>query len=91
MACSPTRRSTATNDGKDDFDLRFPEFGRRTYRPPTGGAVIFSCALLHEATPVTRGERYAFLPFFYNEDAARIRVENEQFLARRPRCRPESR
>ena len=34
-------------------DLRFPEFGPRTYRPPTGGAVVFSCALQHEATPVT--------------------------------------
>ncbi|MCR5878152.1 2OG-Fe(II) oxygenase [Phenylobacterium sp. J367] len=36
-------------------DLRFPEFGTRTYRPPTGGAVVFSCSLLHEATPVVRG------------------------------------
>jgi predicted 2-oxoglutarate/Fe(II)-dependent dioxygenase YbiX len=44
-------------------DLRFPEYGARTYRAPTGGAVVFSCSLLHEATPVTRGERYAFLPF----------------------------
>jgi predicted 2-oxoglutarate/Fe(II)-dependent dioxygenase YbiX len=60
----------------DGGDLRFPEFGRRTYRPPTGGAVIFSCSLVHEATPVTRGTRYAFLPFFYNEDGARIRQAN---------------
>ena len=48
-------------------DLRFPEFGRRTYRPPTGGAVVFACGLQHEATPVTRGRRYAFLPFLYDE------------------------
>ena len=34
-------------------ELRFPEFGPRTYRPPTGGAVVFSCSLLHEAPPVT--------------------------------------
>jgi predicted 2-oxoglutarate/Fe(II)-dependent dioxygenase YbiX len=54
-------------------DLRFPEFGSRTYRPPTGGAVIFSCTLLHEATPVTKGTRYAFLPFFYDDAAAKIR------------------
>ena len=40
-------------------DLRFPEFGGRTYRPPTGGAVVFSCSLLHEATPVTKGRRSA--------------------------------
>jgi len=57
-------------------DLRFPEFGTRTYRPPTGGAVVFSCALLHEATPVTRGVRFAYLPFFYDDDGARLREAN---------------
>jgi len=61
-------------------DLRFPEFGSRTYRPPTGGAVVFSCSLLHEATTVTRGTRYAFLPFLYNEEAAKIREQNNAFL-----------
>lgn len=61
-------------------DLRFPEFGRRTYRPPTGGAVIFSCALLHEATPVTQGSRFAFLPFFYDDAAAAIRQQSQSFL-----------
>ncbi|MGQ3016872.1 2OG-Fe(II) oxygenase [Phenylobacterium sp.] len=55
-------------------DLRFPEFGTRTYRPPTGGAVIFSCSLLHEATPVTQGRRYCFLPFFYDEAGAQVRA-----------------
>ncbi len=62
-------------------DLRFAEFGPRTYRPPTGGAVVFCCSLLHEATPVTRGRRYAFLPFLYDEAGARIRAENLQFVA----------
>lgn len=61
-------------------DLRFPEFGPRTYRAPTGGAVVFSCAMLHEATPVTAGERYAFLPFFYDEQAARQREQNAHSL-----------
>jgi len=61
-------------------DLRFAEFGKRTYRPPTGGAVIFSCSLLHEATPVTRGTRYAFLPFFYDDAAAKIREENARYI-----------
>lgn len=54
-------------------DLCFPEYGRQTYRAPTGGACIFSCALMHEATPVTRGRRYAFLPFLYDEAAAQRR------------------
>jgi predicted 2-oxoglutarate/Fe(II)-dependent dioxygenase YbiX len=57
-------------------DLRFPEFGRKTYRPPTGGAVVFSCSLLHEATPVTRGARFAFLPFLYDEAGAQVRDRN---------------
>lgn len=61
-------------------DLRFPEYGARTYRPPPGGACVFSCSILHEATPVTRGERFAFLPFLYDEAAARIRAENLKFL-----------
>lgn len=65
----------------DGGDLRFPEFGNRTYRPPTGGAVIFSCSLLHEATPVTRGKRYAFLPFFFDEAAEEIRRQNLHTLA----------
>ncbi|WP_312166378.1 2OG-Fe(II) oxygenase [Phenylobacterium sp.] len=57
-------------------DLRFPEFGPKTYRPPTGGAVVFSCSLLHEATPVTKGRRYAFLPFFFDEAGEAIRQKN---------------
>jgi predicted 2-oxoglutarate/Fe(II)-dependent dioxygenase YbiX/peroxiredoxin len=61
-------------------DLRFPEFGPRTYRPPTGGAAVFCCTLQHEATPVTRGRRYAFLPFLYDEAGARVRDANLQFL-----------
>jgi predicted 2-oxoglutarate/Fe(II)-dependent dioxygenase YbiX/peroxiredoxin len=65
----------------DGGDLRFPEFGMRTYRAPTGGAVVFSCSILHEATPVTRGTRYAFLPFLYDEAGARLREENNRFLA----------
>ena len=63
-------------DEHEGGDLRFPEFGPRTYRPPTGGAVVFNCNLLHEATPVTRGRRYAFLPFFYDEAGQRIREQN---------------
>ncbi|MCQ6468240.1 2OG-Fe(II) oxygenase, partial [Vibrio parahaemolyticus] len=45
------RFAVSINLNAEDFeggDLRFPEFGRRTYRPPTGGAVVFNCSLLHE-------------------------------------------
>lgn len=73
------RFAVTINLNAEDYeggDLRFPEFGSRTYRAPTGGAVVFSCSLLHEALPVTRGKRYAFLPFLYDEAAARMREEN---------------
>lgn len=63
-------------DEYDGGDLRFPEFGPATYRAPTGGAVVFSCSMLHEATPVTRGRRYAFLPFLYDDAGARVREAN---------------
>jgi peroxiredoxin len=64
-------------------DLRFPEFGKASYRAETGGAVVFSCSLLHEATPVLRGKRYCYLPFLYDEWGARIRKENEKYLDQR--------
>ncbi|MDO9708744.1 2OG-Fe(II) oxygenase family protein [Paracraurococcus lichenis] len=72
------------NDGFEGGELWFPEFGSRRYRPPAGGAVVFSCSLLHEATPVTRGIRYAALPFLYDEAAARIRAANAGSLAPPP-------
>lgn len=68
------------NSDFDGADLRFPEFGTRTYRPPPGGAVVFSCNLLHEATPVTRGRRYATLTFLYDDAAARLREANQRFI-----------
>jgi peroxiredoxin/predicted 2-oxoglutarate/Fe(II)-dependent dioxygenase YbiX len=64
------------NDDFEGGDLRFPEFGPRTYRPPLGGATVFGCNLLHEATPVTRGERFVYVPFLYDEEGARIRRAN---------------
>jgi predicted 2-oxoglutarate/Fe(II)-dependent dioxygenase YbiX/peroxiredoxin len=77
------RRFAVTINLNSDYeggDLRFPEYGRRTYRAPPGGAVVFSCSLLHEATPVTRGKRYAFLPFLYDEAAAELREKNNAYL-----------
>ncbi|OYX36373.1 MAG: hypothetical protein B7Y99_01085 [Caulobacterales bacterium 32-69-10] len=70
------------NDDFDGGDLRFPEFGMRTHRPPAGGATVFSCSLLHEATPVTRGVRYATLPFLYDEAGAAIRQANAGAVVR---------
>ena len=35
-------------------------------------SVVFSCSLLHQALPVTKGRRFCFLPFLYDQDGARI-------------------
>lgn len=61
-------------------ELVFPEFGAARYRPTNGGACVFSCSLLHEARPVTRGKRYVFVPFLYDEAAKRVREENLRFI-----------
>jgi hypothetical protein len=67
-------------EGYDGGDLRFPEFDLRCHRPPTGGAVVFSCSLLHEVLPVTRGKRYAFLPFLFDESAEQVRQANLRYV-----------
>ena len=68
------------NGDYDGCDLMFPEFGRRTYRAPIGGAIVFSCGALHEVTPITRGRRYAFIPFLYGEEDAALRHDNNARL-----------
>jgi predicted 2-oxoglutarate/Fe(II)-dependent dioxygenase YbiX/peroxiredoxin len=60
--------------------LRFPEYGPALHTAPRGAAVVFSCSILHEATAVTRGRRFMFLPFLYDEAARRIREDNRHFL-----------
>jgi hypothetical protein len=68
------------NKDYDGCDLQFPEFGRKTYRAPVGGAVVFSCGALHQVTPITRGRRYAFLAFLYGEADAALREANNERL-----------
>jgi len=77
------RRFAVSVNLSDDFDggeVAFPEYGMRGFKPPVGGALVFSCSLLHTVTPVTRGRRYAFLPFLYDDAAARQREANNAFL-----------
>lgn len=77
------RFAVTINLNAEEFEggeLRFPEYGRRSWRAPTGGAVVFSCSLPHQALPVTAGVRYAFLPFLYDEAAARVREANNAKL-----------
>jgi predicted 2-oxoglutarate/Fe(II)-dependent dioxygenase YbiX len=68
------------SDAYEGGALTFPEYGRTVFKPPVGGAVVFSCSLLHQALPVTKGKRYAFLPFLYDDAAAKIREANNAYL-----------
>ncbi len=72
--------SILLNDDFEGGELSFPEYGPQTFRAPVGGAVVFSCSLLHTVSPVTRGQRYVFLPFLYDEAAAALREANNPFL-----------
>ncbi|MDQ7251631.1 2OG-Fe(II) oxygenase [Dongia sedimenti] len=78
------RFAVTVNLNSDEYqggELMFPEFGRCFFNPPAGGAVVFSCGgLLHQALPVTRGKRYAFLPLLYDDAAAKVREANNAFL-----------
>lgn len=82
------RRFAVSVNLNADFDggtLRFPEFGARRYKGPPGAALVFSCSLLHQVDRVTRGRRFAFLPFLYDEAAAKLRDANRGFLGVAPR------
>lgn len=77
------RRFAVSVNLNDDFEggeISFPEYGPQTFKPAPGGAVVFSCSLLHHVSRVTRGTRYAFLPFLYDDEAAKLREANNQYL-----------
>lgn len=77
------RRFAVSINLNDDFEggaLSFPEYGQQYFSPPVGGAVVFSCSLLHSVSTVTKGRRFAFLPFLYDDAAAQLRETNLRFL-----------
>lgn len=64
-----TRRfalSLNLNDGYEGGTLVFPEYGGQPYSPAAGAGVVFSCSHVHEALPVTRGERFVLLTFLHD-------------------------
>ncbi len=69
------------NDDYEGGDLVFPEFGQHRFRPPPGGACVFSCSLMHRATAVTNGRRYVFVPFLYDEAGEGVRKANLEYLS----------
>lgn len=60
------RFAVTLNLNTDEYeggDLRFPEYGPELFRPEKGAAVVFSCSMLHEVMPVTKGHRFVLLTF----------------------------
>jgi predicted 2-oxoglutarate/Fe(II)-dependent dioxygenase YbiX len=81
------RRFALSINLNDDFEggeVSFPEFSARSFKAPVGAGLIFSTSMLHRVGRVTRGRRYAFLPFLHDAAAEKLRVANLQFLARPP-------
>lgn len=57
------------NDDFEGGELVFPEYSALKVCPPAGAAAVFSCSLLHEALPVTRGRRFVLTTFFRAKDS----------------------
>lgn len=77
------RRFAVSINLNSDFEggvVSFPEYGPRGFKAPPGCAIVFPCALLHAVSQVTQGRRYAFLPFLYDDAAAKIREANDRYL-----------
>ena len=75
------RRFAVSINLNADFDggaVSFPEYNPRGIKAPPGWAVVFPANILHAVSRVTRGRRYAFLPFVYDEAGAAIR---DRYLA----------
>jgi predicted 2-oxoglutarate/Fe(II)-dependent dioxygenase YbiX len=73
------RRFAVSINLNADFDggeISFPEYGPRTFKAAPGTAVVFSASILHQVSRVTRGQRYVFLTFLFDEDAERLRQAN---------------
>jgi hypothetical protein len=73
------RRFAASINLNADFDggeISFPEYSPRSFKAAPGTAVVFSASILHQVSRVTRGRRYVFLTFLFDEEAERVRQAN---------------
>ncbi len=68
--------------------LKLPEFSPHLYAPAAGGAIVFSCSLLHTALPVTKGRRFVVVGFFWGEEEERIMQANYARLQREGKAPP---
>jgi predicted 2-oxoglutarate/Fe(II)-dependent dioxygenase YbiX len=65
---APSINLTLDAEGYEGGHLRLPEFNSHHYRCPPGAGVIFSVALLHEITPVLRGDRYVLVTHLHDDE-----------------------
>jgi 2-oxoglutarate-Fe(II)-dependent oxygenase superfamily protein len=73
------RRFAVSINLNADFDggeISFPEYSPRAFKAAPGTAVVFSASILHQVSRVTRGRRYVFLTFLFDEEAERLRQAN---------------
>ena len=73
------RRFAVSINLNADFDggeISFPEYSPRSFKAAPGTAVVFSASILHQVSRVTRGRRYVFLTFLFDEEAERVRQAN---------------
>ncbi len=73
------RRFAVSINLNADFDggeISFPEYAPRSFKAAPGAAVVFSASILHQVSRVTRGRRYVFLTFLFDEEAERVRQAN---------------
>ncbi len=73
------RRFAVSINLNTDFDggeISFPEYSPRAFKAAPGTAIVFSASILHQVSRVTRGRRYVFLTFLFDEEAERVRQAN---------------
>jgi predicted 2-oxoglutarate/Fe(II)-dependent dioxygenase YbiX len=61
-------------------EISFPEYALRSFKATPGTAIVFSASILHQVSRVTRGRRYVFLTFLFDEEAERLRQANLRAL-----------
>ena len=64
-------------------EISFPEYSPRSFKAAPGAAVVFSASILHQVSRVTRGRRYVFLTFLFDEEAERARQANLRAVRQR--------
>ena len=73
------RRFAVSINLNADFEggeISFPEYSSQSFKPAPGTAIVFSASILHQVSRVTRGRRYVFLTFLFDEEAERLRQAN---------------